>query len=251
VTRAPGPDDELDHLRARVRASVADVARSQLVWHAVRPGVTTAALGAAEQRRWLDAGDLAAIRSRTRPEAARLVGEQRLLRRLVVAERQGHDPGQVHLEVRCPRCCAIDHGPTIVGVDGADPMWMSTSSTSDRVAVVVTRTPAGIDLVRRRDLDDLAEDALDRHLPATEVVRQACPPDLAAPELWAAVEALAKTTSLGLDADADALRQAVAIHRLLWAAHDPGHVSCLAVATPLDELDVVEAMLDADTSPAG
>jgi hypothetical protein len=106
---------------------------------------------------------------------------------------------------------------------------MSTSSASDVVVVAITRAPVGVDIVHTAELEGLDEQTVARHVPNAEVVRDALPPGAGLPELWTAVEALAKVTSHGLDASESHLREAVASHRLRWTRPEPGLVSCIAV----------------------
>lgn len=248
VSPLPDPDELLESLRDLVRTSLGAM-RSSVVWCARAPAVPPQVLAAAERRGWLGRDDLAAMASRRNVEASARVGTRRLLRRIVAAEVIRTSPQHVRVDVRCPRCGDATHGPSSVRTDGAGRLSMSTSSAAESLAIAIAPGSLGVDIVRKGDLDGLDARSMMRHVPAAGIVQRSYPTTIGAPELWTAVEALAKTTSHGFTADEAELRRALADHQLHWAYHQPGHVTCVATSATIEEFDIIAAELPAVLLP--
>ncbi len=155
---------------------------------------------------------------------------RRILRRLIVASHLRQHPAHDAISSRCGHCGGIGHGRPHVVSGGADPLWVSTSSSGTHAVVALSRDSLGVDVESPDRLADLPRDGVARAVTGWRVAEAACPPGATPVQQWTALEALAKTTGRGLRATEDQLARAAQSHRLIWITGPGGLVTCVATS---------------------
>lgn len=210
---------------AATRPPAADVE----LWRFTSPRLDDGALDAAARRGWLTADERMTAERRAHAELRSRFGGRRILRRLVAAASLGAPPEQIEVTARCGRCGGTDHGPPTVGWNGGEPVRMSTSSSGDQVVIALSRGSVGVDIESPDRAEKVPVHRIARAVAGWNRVAKAHP-GASATEIWAAVEALAKTTGQGLRASAPEIEQALAVHHLLWTTDGHGLTTCIATS---------------------
>ena len=174
--------------------------------------------------------------------------DQRSLRRglqaCITAEAMDVNLRDLEITRRCAACGDTDHGPAVVAV-GDRVVHLSSSSVGDAFAFSLGSAPFGLDLMRS---NSLSKDEVETARRATEGTWSVIESLGFGPEAtWTGLEALAKTTGLGLAADAGQIAAALAQCDLRW--FEPHHGLLMAVASPAGEPVRPFAVLDLDRGP--
>ncbi len=166
---------------------------------------------------------------------------RRALQACIAAKAMDVRPEDLDITRRCPACGDPDHGPPVVAV-GERVVHLSSSSVGDAFVFSLGPAPFGVDLMRA---DSLSGTDIETARRATDGGWSAIEGLGFGPEAtWTGLEALAKTTGLGLAADAGQIAAALALCDLRWFEPQDGLV--MAVASPAGESVRPFAVLDLD-----
>lgn len=174
--------------------------------------------------------------------------DQRSLRRglqaCITAEATALRIQDLDVTRRCVACGDPNHGPPVVTV-GDRAIHLSSSSVGDAFVFVVGSDTYGLDLMSTNSLS--AAD-IERARRATDGTWSVIENLGVSPEAtWTGLEALAKTTGLGLAADVGQIDAALSQHDLRWYEPDQGLL--MAIASPAGTRVRPFAVLDLDRGP--
>lgn len=222
-----------------VRPGAADVE----LWRCTLPRLDDRQLDDAVRLGWLTVDERTVAARRPDPRQRGRFGGRRILRRLIAATALGLSPAHSSVTARCVKCGGTGHGAPQVAPDDEGEWHMSTSSSDDYAVIALSRGAVGVDVESTERVESVPLARMAPGVPGWHRVSAACAPDATAAEVWAAVEALAKTTGRGLSATESELDRAAADHHLEWFRDRSGLVTC--VATSISPADI--ATIDLQT----
>ena len=225
-----------------VREVASGGSKDARVWQCRLPTLTRDVVGRARALGWITDVDAREMARRASEGDALMLGARRLIRRLIGAAVSGTTPSEVEILMRCPHCRSGSHGPPVFGAADSSTMTISSSSSGAILTVAVASGSIGVDT----ELSGRAE--LVRNWPPDvlsffDLVGEMYPGASSPAELWTALEAVAKTTGLGLVARHGDLRGALETHSLTWWRSGLGATSCVALALEVDASDLTLAAL--------
>ena len=216
-----------------VREVASGESNAPSAWQCRLPTLTREVVGRARVLGWITDEDAVEMARRTSEGDAMMLGARRLIRRLVGAAVSEQTPSEVEIVMRCPHCGSGSHGQPAFGSAESSAMTISSSTSGAVLTVAVASGSIGVDT----EISGRAE--LIRKWPSDvlsffDLVREMYPGALTPAELWTALEAVAKTTGLGLVARHGDLVVALDTHSLTWRRGDLGATSCVALARNID-----------------